>query len=173
MDILISSNLERLLYHLSGNNGDEIKSLMEALDTEKRYQVSPQIKKGLEDFCGGFATVEETNETIGKMYKENGYLIDTHTAVAYKVYEDYVKETGDKTPTIIASTASAYKFSDSVALSIGLKEEDNGFEYVKAIAAETGVRVPGALKDLEKKEIRHKGVITVNEMTKVVEESIK
>jgi threonine synthase len=118
MDILISSNLERLLYHLSGNNGAEIKELMTALDTEKRYEVSETIKAGLEAFVGGTASVDETNETIGKMYDEHGYLIDTHTAVAYKVYQDYVKETGDETPTLIASTASAYKFADSAALSI-------------------------------------------------------
>lgn len=173
MDILISSNLERLLYHLSGNDGEEITNLMAALDSEKRYEVSDKIREGLADFCGGSATVEETNETIGKMYKENGYLIDTHTAVAYKVYRDYAKATGDDTPTVIASTASAYKFAESVAESIGLGKEENGFEYVKAVAAETGVRVPGALKDLDKKKIRHKGVISVNEMLKSVEDSVK
>lgn len=173
MDILISSNLERLLYHLAGNDGDEIKALMEALDTEKRYQVSDSIRAGLEDFYGGSATVEETNEAIGKMYRENGYLMDTHTAVAYKVYEDYVRETGDKTPAIIASTASAYKFADSVAHSIGLGDEENGFEYVKSLAAETGVRVPAGLKDLEKKPVRHKGVIEVAQMQKAVEDSVK
>lgn len=173
MDILISSNLERLLYHLSGNNGEEIKGLMEALDGDKKYEVGDTIKKGLKDFVGGFASVEETNATIGKMYEENGYLMDTHTAVAYKVYEDYVKETGDKTPTLIASTASAYKFADSAAKSIGLGEEANGFEYVKALAAKTGVRVPAALKDLESKPIRHTGVIKVADMMDAVENSVK
>lgn len=173
MDILISSNLERLLYHLSGNNGDEIRSLMEALDTKKQYEVSEEIKAGLDKFCGGFATVEETNEAIGRMYKEDGYLMDTHTAVAYKVYEDYVKNTGDETPTLIASTASAYKFADSVAHAIGLGEEANGFEYVKSVAKETGVRVPRGLKDLENKEIRHRDVIEINKMMDAVEESVK
>lgn len=173
MDILISSNLERLLYHLAGNDGDEIKALMEALDTDKKYEVNDKIKAGMKDFCGGFATVEETNDTIGRMYKDNGYLMDTHTAVAYKVYEDYVKETGDKTPTLIASTASAYKFADSVAHSIGLGEEENGFEYVKALAAETGVRVPAGLKDLENKPVRHKGVIEISQMPEAVEDSVK
>lgn len=173
MDILISSNLERLLYHLSGNNGDEIKALMEALEKDKKYEVSDTIKEGLKDFYGGSASVEETNEAIGKMYTENGYLMDTHTAVAYKVYCDYVAETGDKTPTLIASTASAYKFADSVAHSIGLGEEKNGFDYVKAVAAKTGVRVPAGLKDLENKPIRHKGVIEVSEMPASVEESVK
>lgn len=173
MDILISSNLERLLYHLADGNGAEIKGLMEALESEKKYEVSDKIKEGLADFYGGYASVEDTNKTIGEMYEANGYLMDTHTAVAYKVYQDYVAETGDKTPTLIASTASAYKFADSVAKSIGLGEEVNGFEYVKAVAAKTGVRVPAGLKDLENKPIRHTGVIEVPEMAKAVEDSVK
>ena len=173
MDILISSNLERLLYHLSGNDGDEIKSLMDALENEKHYKVSDRIREGMKDFCGGSATVEETNETIGKMYDEHGYLMDTHTAVAYKVYKDYVEKTGDETPTLIASTASAYKFAESVAQAIGLAKEENGFEYVKAVEAATGVKVPSGLKDLDKKEIRHRDVIEIPDMIGAVESSVK
>ena len=173
MDILISSNLERLLYHLSGNDGDEIKSLMDALENEKRYMVSDKIREGMKDFCGGSATVEETNETIGQMYDEHRYLMDTHTAVAYKVYKDYVEKTGDETPTLIASTASAYKFAESVAQAIGLAKEENGFEYVKAVEAATGVKVPSGLKDLDKKEIRHRDVIEIPDMIGAVESSVK
>ena len=173
MDILISSNLERLLYHFAGNDGDEIKGLMESLEKNQSYEVSPKIREGMKKFWGGTATVEETNATIGAMYNEENYLIDTHTAVGYKVYRDYVAETGDETPTLIASTASAYKFAESVAKSIGLGEEENGFRYVDAVAAKTGVRVPKALKDLDKREIRHKGVIEIPQMIQVVEESVK
>jgi len=173
MDILISSNLERLLYHLSGGNGEEIKSLMEQLDTQKHYQVSGKIKEGLSEFYGGYADVAATNQTIGDMYESCGYLMDTHTAVAYKVYEDYREKTGDTTQTVIASTASAYKFAESVAKSIGLSEEENGFRYVEALAAKTGVRIPAGLKDLDKKEIRHTGVINVDEMLKTVEAVVK
>ena len=173
MDILISSNLERLLYHLAGNDGGEIRRLMDQLESDKRYQVSDVIRKGMESFYGGFATVDETNAAIGKMYRDNGYLMDTHTAVAYKVYEDYAKETGDDTPTLIASTASAYKFADSVAHAIGLGDEENGFEYEKALAAATGVRVPAGLRDLDKKPVRHKGVIEVSQMAGAIEESVK
>lgn len=173
MDILISSNLERLLYHLSGGNGDEIKGLMTRLETEKCYKVSQKVKDGMKDFYGGFADVDATNQTIGKMYADNGYLMDTHTAVAYKVYEDYRETTGDETPTVIASTASAYKFAESVAKSIGLGTEENGFRYVEAVSAKTGVRVPKGLKDLDKKEIRHKGVIDIEDMPATVEESVK
>ena len=109
MDILISSNLERLLYHLSGDDGDTVSDLMEKLEKDKKYTVSDRIRDGLSCFAAGYADEGETEEAIARMYDENGYLIDTHTAVAYKVYEDYRKETGDETPTVIASTASAYK----------------------------------------------------------------
>ena len=173
MDILISSNLERLLYHLSGGNGAEIKGLMERLDTDKVYTVSDSIKGRLSDFYGGYADVDATCRTIGEMYREHGYLMDTHTAVAYKVYEDYKAATGDSTTTVIASTASAYKFAESVAKSIGLGEEENGFRYVEALAAETGVRVPKGLKDLDKKEVRHTGVIDVDQMLDTVEKAVK
>ncbi len=173
MDILISSNLERLLYHLSGGNGQEIKRLMEQLETEKHYQVSDKIRRGLSDFFGGFADVEATNETIGRMYADHGYLMDTHTAVAYKVYEEYREETGDSTPTVIASTASAYKFAESVAKAIGMDDEENGFRYVEALAEKTGVRVPKGLKDLDKKEVLHTGVIDVARMPETVEEAVR
>lgn len=173
MDILISSNLERLLYHLSGDNGDEVRAMMASLEQEKKYQVSDKIKAGLQNFYGGFATVEETNATIGSMYQENGYLMDTHTAVAYKVYKDYVAETGDDRPAIIASTASAYKFADSVAGSIGLKEEANGFRYIEALNAATGVKIPEGLRDLDKREVRHGQVISTDEMRDVITEAVK
>ncbi|MBQ1489451.1 MAG: threonine synthase [Eubacterium sp.] len=173
MDILISSNLERLLYHLSGNNGEEIQKLMADLGEKKFYEVSDHIREGMADFYGGSADVEMTNETIGRMYKEHGYLIDTHTAVAYRVYEEYRKATGDETPTLIASTASAYKFAESVAKAIGLPEEKDGFRYIEAVARETGVRVPAGLKGLDQKEIRHKGVIEISEMPQTVAEAVK
>ena len=168
MDILISSNLERLLYHLSGNNGEEIKSLMESLDKEKVYQVSSSVKEGLKDFYGGFADMEETSRTIGEMYYNNDYLMDTHTAVAYKVYEDYKKETGDLTPAVIASTASAYKFADSVAAAIGIEVEEDGFANVRKLNEKTKVRLPAGLKGLENKVIRHTGVLNIEQMKKSV-----
>ena len=173
MDILISSNLERLLYHLSGNNGEEISTLMNALEKDKKYEVSADMKAGLKDFWAGFATIDETNAAIGKMYAENGYLMDTHTAVAYKVYEDYKKATGDDTPAVIASTASAYKFADSVAESIGLKIVSDGFENVRGLHGKTGVRIPLGLKGLEDKAIKHKGVLNKDEMQSAVRNCLK
>ena len=92
--------------------------------------------------------------------------------MAYKVYENYVAETGDKTPSLIASTASPYKFADSVALSIGLKEEKSGFDYIKAVEAETGVKVPGCLRDLDKKPVRHGQVIDTDNMPEAVKNSL-
>ena len=173
MDILISSNLERLLYHLSGGDAAEIASLMSQLEKDGKYKVSPKIFEGLKDFYGGFCDVENTNKTIGDMYRKNGYLMDTHTAVAYKVYSDYRDITGDETPTLIASTARAYKFAESVAKSIGLAEEPDGFHYIEAVAEKTGVPVPSGLKDLDKKEIRHTGVIEIPDMEKTVDEILK
>lgn len=173
MDILISSNLERLLYHLSGDNGDEISALMNGLEKDKKYEVSNGIKAGLKDFWGGFATVTETNDAIGRMYGENGYLMDTHTAVAYKVYEDYKKQTGDNTPAVIASTASAYKFADSVAKSVGLETARDGFANVRALHEKTGVKIPAGLKGLEEKEIRHNGVLDKDEMKSAVRNALR
>lgn len=172
MDILISSNLERLLYELSGRDGEEIGRLMKDLDEKKRYEVSDSIKEGLKDFWAGCADQKETLDTIGRMYREEGYLMDTHTAVAYKVYEDYRKETGDQTPAVIASTASAYKFSESVAEALGLPACENGFRSVEAVNRETGVPVPYGLKGLEEKPVRHRDVIDVEEMADAVMKSV-
>lgn len=170
MDILISSNLERLLYHLSDGNGAEVKELMDKLESEKIYSVSEHIKEGLKEFYGGYADQKATNETIGRMYKENGYLMDTHTAVAYKVYEDYREATGDETVTVIASTASAYKFAESVAAAIGVPAEEDCFKLLEKLEETTGVSIPKGLQNLDKKEIRHKGVIEVADMPTTVEE---
>lgn len=173
MDILISSNLERLLYHLSGNDGEIVADLMKKLDTEKYYDVSASIKGKMDDFVAGYCTVEETNNAIGKMYREYNYLMDTHTAVAYKVYEDYKKETGDDKVALIASTASAYKFADSVAKAINLPEATNGFEYIKSVNENTGVRVPSCLKGLENRKVIHDKVIDIQDMPQVVFDSVK
>lgn len=173
MDILISSNLERLLYHLSENNGDEIKALMDALEKNKKYTVSPKINYALDVFYGGFADMKRVNAAIGDMYKRENYLMDTHTAVGYRVYEDYVAYTGDKAPTLIASTASAYKFADSVAASIGCQKEENGFRAVDSLYDATKVRIPVALKDLEHKQVRHTGVLDVDKMPDAVLDCLK
>lgn len=182
MDILISSNLERLLYHLSGGNGAEVKELMNHLEKDKVYQVGDKIKEGLQDFFGGYADQTATNAAIGKMNKENNYLMDTHTAVAYKVYEDYKEATGDETVTVIASTASAFKFAESVASSIGVTPDhkcENGvccvdsFGLLDKLSEATKVSIPKGLQNLDKKEVRHTGVIEVADMPATVENLLK
>ena len=172
MDILISSNLERLLYHLSGGDGAAISKLMKDLENEKRYQVSGAVKEKMSDFFGGFADEEETKKAIAEMYEKYGYLIDTHTAVAYKVYEDYRNATGDETPTVIASTASAYKFAVSVAEALNMPKEPDGFAYVRALCEKTKVKIPSGLKDLDKKQIRHDSVIDRTALAKAVKDSL-
>ena len=173
MDILISSNLERLLYLLSGRDGALIRDWMNGLDKDKVYEVNEKVRAGLGDFYGGYCTQEETLATIGRMWRENHYLMDTHTAVAYKVYEDYRKESGDETPTVIASTASAYKFAESVASAIGIGPCADGFAYVAALAKETGVPVPYGLAGLDQKPVRHTGVVDAAAMPEAVLEALK
>ena len=173
MDILISSNLERLLYLLNGKNGEVISDWMKSLEIDRHYEVSEKVKEALEDFYGGFSTEKEAVNAISKMWAENTYLMDTHTAVAYKVYCDYAAETGDKTPTVIASTASAYKFAESVAKACGIGPCKDGFEYVKALEKATEIEVPYGLRDLDKKPVLHKGVIDSEKMQEAVLEALK
>lgn len=173
MDILISSNLERLLYHLSEDDGEEVSALMQALDRDKKYEVSQKIRDGLSDFYGGYADEAATHDAIGRMYRENRYLMDTHTAVGYKVYEDYRKATRDETPTIIASTASAYKFAESVIAAIGLPEEADGFASIRALHEATGIKIPSGLRGLEHKEIRHNTTLQKDVLADAVKVSLK
>ncbi|MBQ3107164.1 MAG: threonine synthase [Firmicutes bacterium] len=173
MDILISSNLERLLYHLSGNDGDEIRALMTALETEKKYEVSSKIREGLADFVGGCADQVQTAEAIGSLWKSEGYLMDTHTAVGYSVYKAYKEETGDDTPAVIASTASPYKFADSVSAAIDLPKAADGFAALEELHAATSVTVPKGLQALDKKAVRHPGVVEIDAMTEAVFGSLR
>lgn len=173
MDILISSNLERLLYLLSGRDGEMVKTWMNQLEEEKVYKVSEEVREAMKCFYGGFCSEEETEKTVGQMYKEHNYLMDTHTAVAYKVYQDYVAATGDETPTLIASTASPYKFAESVSRAIGLAEAENGFEAVRQLEKATGVYVQRGLKDLDRKPVLHTGVCEVGGQAEAVLEALK
>ena len=156
MDILVSSNLERLLFEGSGRDGQEIKKLMNDLNTNGIYNVSPKIKEFMKEFYGNYATTEECYKAISDMYKKEGYLIDTHTAVAKVVYDKYVNETGDNKKVLIASTASPYKFPRSICKAIGINVDDcDDFEVVNKLYEETKVKIPENLKDLDKKEVLH------------------
>lgn len=169
MDILVSSNLERLLFEGSGKDGEEIKKLMDSLIKDGVYQVSDKLKEFLKDFYGNFATQEEVSKAISDMYKKEGYLIDTHTAVAQVVYEKYVKETGDNKQILIASTASPYKFPRSIcnALEIDVEGIDD-FEVLNKLFEKTKVEIPTNLKDLDKKQVLHEEVWDKDEMKEAI-----
>ena len=155
MDILISSNLERLLFDLSGENDAEVRGYMDALAKDGKYEVSGAIKAALqEQYWGGFCDEAATAATIADYYKNKGYLIDTHTAVAAGVLEQYRAETGDKTVTVFVSTASPYKFGDSVLAAIGEQVERDGVELLDQLHSVSGVAVPRRLAALKGKEKR-------------------
>ena len=155
MDILVSSNLERLLFDLSGQNDAEVRGYMEALVRDGRYEVSDTIKAALkEQYWGGFCGEEETAATIGRYYQDYGYLIDTHTAVAANVMEQYRAATGDKTVTVFASTASPYKFCDHVLAAIGQTPAGEGLELLDQLHDVTGTPVPRRLAALKGKARR-------------------
>lgn len=155
MDILVSSNLERLLYHLSGENSEEIADLMKALKTDKKYAVSDALRAALQkDFVGGSADDVQVADTIRTVYEESGYLCDTHTAVAVSVYEDYRVKSGDATPTVIASTASPFKFAPAILEALGAQLADTPYDQLADLQAVTGWKTPQPLGSLRDKAIR-------------------
>ena len=170
MDILISSNLERLLYELSGRDDAEIRSLMKSLSENGVYTVSETVKKAIDEcFVGGCCDDEETANTIAETFEKYGYLLDTHTAVAVHVYNAYKENTGDTTPTVIASTANPYKFSASVLGALGADMSGmDEFDKVEALNAKTGEPVPGPLDCLRGRAPRFNGVCDKDNMRSVV-----
>ena len=174
MDILISSNLERLLFDLSGENDAQIREYMDALAQSGRYEVSDAIKAALaEQYWGGFCDEAGTSAAIAKYYKEYGYLIDTHTAVAASVMEQYRAATGDKTPTVFVSTASPYKFCDSVLNAIGETPVGDGVELLDQLHEKTGVAIPRRLAELKGKARRFDLTCEKPGMDKVVLDFLK
>lgn len=156
MDILVSSNLERLLFEGSGRNSEEIKGLMESLNNEGVYKISDKLKSFLKEFYGEFATQEEVDKAIGDIYRNENYLMDTHTAVAKVVHNKYIKETKDERQVLIASTASPYKFPRSICNALGMDVKDiSDFEVVNKLFKETKIAIPVNLKDLDKKKVLH------------------
>ncbi|MCK4258250.1 MAG: threonine synthase [Halanaerobiales bacterium] len=169
MDILVSSNLERFLHELSHCDEDLIKEMMDSLKNVGRYEITDQMKEGLNDFYGGFSTDKETFQTIREVFDSSSYVMDTHTAVAYSVYRKYKMESGDNTKTVIVSTASPFKFTRSVYGALcGSENQLSDFELIEKLA-ETGLKIPEAIVDLDKKEIIHREVCQKDEMKSVVE----
>jgi len=171
MDILISSNLERLLYIITDGDDAQIREWFTSLAQTGKYEVTDAVKAVLkEEFFGGYCDDEQTKATIHDIYEKYSYTCDTHTAVAVKVYEDYKKATGDTTKTVIASTASPYKFSASVLEAIeGKKSDIDEYEMVDRLAELSDIPVPAALADLKNRERRFTGSIDKTQMNSFVE----
>ena len=170
MDILISSNLERLIYRIAGNDPKKNAEFMSALTSEGKYVITEEMKAQLVDFYGNYTSEAETAEVIKNLYDKTGYVIDTHTAVAAGVYGKYKDATGDtNTKTVIASTASPFKFTRSVMNAIDEKYDSmTDFELVDELSKIGNVEVPQAIEDIRSAEVLHDTVCEVDEMPCVV-----
>ncbi|MFW5715665.1 MAG: threonine synthase [bacterium] len=174
MDILISSNLERFLYELSGRNPQTVTELMQELKKTGAYEITPGMKAGLANFYGNFADDSETVQTIGQLYSDYGYVVDTHTAVGYRVYQKYVEENGDQTPALIASTASPFKFGRSVAEGIGIETEGRSdFELIDLLSNYSGLKVPEPIRGIAERPVLHPDTCRKDDMKSVVEEYLQ
>ena len=170
MDILISSNLERLIYSLCGCDSEKCAAFMDNLKTDGKYTISDEMKAGLSGFASGFADEEETLEEIRAVYDRSHYVIDTHTAVASRVYRKYRGETGDERKTVIASTASPFKFSRSVMKAIGtIPEGADDLALADSLSALAGIQLPRAIEEIRSAPVRHRMVIETCDMKNTVE----
>ena len=168
MDILVSSNLERLLYLLSGDT-ELVAGLMKQLNTEGFYTVPADLLQQItEEFWAGYCDDADAREVIGRVWKEQKYLCDTHTASGWAVAEQYVAETGDTRPMVVLSTASPYKFPAAVLSALEKSEETDEFKQMARLSQLTGVPVPSNLQGLQEKAERHTGVIEKNKMLSYV-----
>mgnify|MGYP004638157907 FL=1 len=170
MDILISSNLERLLYHLSGENDAQIREWFGKLAKDGKYSVTPEVLEKIRaDFYAGYCDDVQTKAAIKEVFESYSYLMDTHTAVAYKVYQDYKKATGDTTKTIVASTANPYKFGAAVmdALDGETKGLDE-FTIIENLEKKTGTTIPAPLAATKNKAVRFTGSVEKQNMPEVV-----
>lgn len=173
MDILVSSNLERLLYSVCGDDV-LVAEYMRSLNEKGSYTVGSDIFKVLSDnFVGGFCSDADTKKTIASVYNKHNYLIDTHTAVAYKLMNDYRNTYVSKRPTVVVSTASPFKFCDSVLNALGENIDAKGTELIKKLSECTGVKAPMPLSDLDKREKRFELVINKQEMRQTVTDFLK
>ena len=169
MDILISSNLERLIYRACGNDPEELTALMKKLSSEGRYSLPEGKRVELSDFYGNFCSEEETSRAIRRIYDSCGYVIDTHTAVAAGVYEKYTVETHDLRPAVIASTASPFKFTRSVLEAIeGHAETEDDFTLIDRLSEKTGLCVPRAVEEIRTAPVLHDRVVSPEDMPKTV-----
>ncbi|MCD8046898.1 MAG: threonine synthase [Clostridiales bacterium] len=169
MDILISSNLERLIYRIAGEDAGKNAELMRQLSSSGKYEITPEMRAQLDTFYGNYADEAETAAEIRRLYEDTGYVIDTHTAVASAVYQKYIAETGDEKKTVIASTASPFKFTRSVMNAIDEKHDAMGdFELVDELSRLANVTVPRAIEEIRSAEVLHDTVCETDEMEAVV-----
>lgn len=171
MDILISSNLERLIYLIAGADAAKNVEFMNDLKTNGVYKISEGMKEALGDFAAGYASEAQVNERIRSLYEETGYVIDTHTAVASYVYEQYKEETKDERKTVIASTASPYKFMKSVMCAIDESFKEKGeLSMVEDLSKTAKVEVPTAVKEVLDAKILHTKECDADKMKATVKE---
>ena len=169
MDILISSNLERMLFEISNRDDKKTAEWQKSLKETGKYQVDADVKAKLDElFYGGYCDDEKTKETIKSVYDKYGYLCDTHTAVAIAVYEDYKAKTGDTSPAVIASTASPYKFAASVLSALGESALGDEFETVEQLSKLTSTTPPAPIKALRGKEVRFNNICEPETMDRAV-----
>ena len=165
MDILISSNLERLIYQIAGGDAKKDQELMNDLKSKGVYAITEEMKKNLADFEAGYATEEQVKQTIHDLYTDTGYVIDTHTAVAASVYNEYRKNTGDTAKTVIASTASPYKFARSVMTAIDASYDAmEEFELIDELHKVSQMDIPNAIEEIRNAEIRHTTECDIDQM---------
>lgn len=162
MDILISSNLERLLYEVTSHDGKKVSQWMKELNENGSYDIGRKYADEIRNiFWAGWSNQDETLKTIECVYNDYNYVLDTHTAVAVDVYDKYVITTGDLTPSVVVSTASPFKFNHSVCKALFGEDRIAGkseFELLEMLSKETGLPIPDGLADLDKKEILHNSV---------------
>ncbi len=174
MDILVSSNLERLIYRIAGNDVEKNAALMAALNRDGKYEITEEMREELTDFYGNYASEKETAQAIRNLYEDCGYVMDPHTAVAAVVYEKYKKDTGDETITVIASTASPFKFSRSVMGAIDEKYEAmDDFALIDRLSVLANVAVPKAVEEIRNAPVLHDHVCEVSKMPDMVKEFLE
>ena len=175
MDILISSNLERLIYIIAGEDAGVDVELMGKLSRDGVYSITDSMKKGLQDFYGNYADEEETAAEIRGVYEKEGYILDTHTAVASAVYKKYREESQDTaTKTVIASTASPYKFTRSVLTAIDPAYEAYGdFELADKLSELSGTKIPKAIEEIRTAPVIHDHVVDACDMPEIVKQFLE
>ena len=171
MDILISSNLERLIFKIAGEDAAATAAMMDALSSTGKYSLTDDMKAQLRDFVGGWASEEECAAEIKRVYEKTGYVMDTHTAVASAVYHAYKEKTSDSAKTIIASTASPYKFGTSVMGAIDDKYKGmDDFDLIDELEKVSGTKVPKAVEEIRSAPVLHDTVCETEDMQKTVEQ---